>query len=52
MRRAGPVSGSWAGSNTGMKLFVAFIWKVVLVSELKMKSSCKTVFYGLEKNLT
>ena len=41
MRRAGPVSAMRAGSNTGMKLFVEFIWKIVLLSEVKMKSSCK-----------
>ena len=49
MRRPDPLSGSRAGSNNGMKLFAAFIWKIVLVSEIKMKSSCKTVFHGLEK---
>ena len=49
MRRAGPVSATRAGSNTGMKLFVELIWKIVLLSEVKMKSSCKTIFYRLEK---
>ena len=33
MKRPGPVSGGQAGSNTGMKL----VYKIVLVSEIKMK---------------
>ena len=46
MRRADPVSGTQACSNTKMKFFVAFIWTIVLVSEVEMKSSCKTIFMG------
>ena len=44
-----PVSDKWAGSNTVMKYFAVSIWKNVLISEVKIKSSYKTIFYGLEK---
>ena len=49
MKQAGPVCGAQAGTDTGMERFAPFIWKIVLESKIKMKSRCKTIFYGLEK---
>ena len=49
MRQASPVSSARAGSNTGAKFFVAFIWKIMLVREIKMKSNYKRISSGLQK---
>ena len=49
MRRAGGVIGTRDGSYTGMKFFVPFKLKIVLVSKIMMKSGCKTVFYMPKK---
>ena len=49
MRRAGGVIGTQDGSYTGIKFFVPFKLKIVLVSKIMMKSGCKTVFYMPKK---
>ena len=49
MRRAGPISGRRSGSNSRIKNFLGFIRKIFLVSKVKTKSSCKTIFTGWKK---
>ena len=50
MKWADQASGKRAGLNTEVTFSVAFIWKIVLVNQIKMKYSWKLIFYDSEES--